>query len=52
MKSTFRIFVKKPNWDISLQRSRHRQEDNNDMVLGEIFCEGVNWIHLIENRFQ
>jgi hypothetical protein len=42
MKSTFIIFVKKPNGERSLQRSRHRQGDSTEMDLGEILCEGVN----------
>jgi hypothetical protein len=52
MRSALKIFVRKPKGERSLQRLRHRQEDNIEMDLGEILCEAVNWIQLIQDRVQ
>jgi hypothetical protein len=35
-----------------LGRSRRRWEDNIRMDLTEIGCEGVDWVHLAEDRDQ
>jgi hypothetical protein len=37
---------------IPLGRSRHRWEDNIKMDVGEIGWEGVDWIHLDQERVQ
>ena len=35
---------------IPLGRPRHRWENNIEMNLQEIFCDGVDWIDVTENR--
>jgi hypothetical protein len=29
---------------------RHRREDNIDMDVREIGCQGVDWVHVAKNR--
>jgi hypothetical protein len=35
-----------------LWRPRHRWEDNIQIDVKEIGCEGVDWIHLAQNMVQ
>jgi hypothetical protein len=44
--------VGKPEVKRSLGRPRHRWEDNIKTDLTEIGFEGVNWIHLAQDRYQ
>jgi len=39
-------------WVEKLKAPTHRLEDNIRMDLREIGCEGVDWIHLIQDRVQ
>jgi hypothetical protein len=50
MRNVYRILVGKPEGMIPLERHGHRQEDNIKIYIKEIGSEGVNWIHLAENR--
>jgi hypothetical protein len=47
-----KILVKEPGGKGLLARFRHRWEDNIRMDLREIEWEGVDWIHLAEDRNQ
>jgi len=38
--------------EVTLRRSRHRWEDNIKMDLAEMGWEGVNWMHLTQDRDQ
>jgi hypothetical protein len=42
----------KPEGKRSLRRPRHRWEDNVRMDLREIGWEGVDWMHLAQDRNQ
>jgi hypothetical protein len=46
------VLVGRPESKRPLGRSRHRREDNIRMDLGEIGIDGMNWIHLAQNRIQ
>jgi hypothetical protein len=46
------FFVEKPEEKRTLRRPRHRWESNNRIVLREIEWEGVDWIHLVQDRDQ
>jgi hypothetical protein len=52
MKNTYNIFVRNPNRKRPLRRRRHRWEDNIIMDLREIGWEGVEWMHLAQDRDQ
>jgi hypothetical protein len=52
MRNAYKILVGKPEGRIPLGRSRHRWENNIRMDLREIRWEGVDWIHLAQDRDQ
>jgi hypothetical protein len=47
-----RVLVGKPEGKKPLVRSRRRWEDNIMMDLGEIGWDGMDWIHLADDRDQ
>jgi len=51
MRNAYEILVRKPEGKRSLGRSRHRWQDIR-MDLREVEWEGVNWIHLAQDRDQ
>jgi hypothetical protein len=52
MRNTYNILVGKAGGKIPLGRPTLRWEDNIRMDLREIGWEGVNWIHLAQDRDQ
>jgi hypothetical protein len=52
MRNAHKILIGKPNGKRPLVRFRRRREDNIRMKLREIGWEGVDWIHLTQDRDQ
>jgi hypothetical protein len=52
MRNAYNILVRKPARKRSFRRPRHIQEDNIKMDLREIGWEGVDWMHLAQDRDQ
>jgi hypothetical protein len=52
MRNAYKILVGKPEGKKPLRRARHRWQSNIRMDPGEIVWEGVDWIHLAEDRDQ
>jgi hypothetical protein len=52
MRNAYKILVGKPEGKRPLGRPWHRWEDNIKMDLKEIGFEGVDWIHLPQDRGQ
>jgi hypothetical protein len=52
MKNTYKILVRKREGKKPLGRPRRTWEDNIRMDLREIGLEGVDWIHLAQDRDQ
>jgi hypothetical protein len=52
MRNAHKVLVGKPEGKWSLGRPRRRCEDNIRMHLGGIGCEGVDWMHLAQDRGQ
>jgi hypothetical protein len=50
MKNTYNTLVGKQEGKRPLGRTRHRWEDNIRMDLREVGWEGVDWIHLAQDR--
>jgi hypothetical protein len=50
MRNAYKILVGKPKRKRPLGRRRCRWDDDNGMDLREIRREGVDWIHLAQNR--
>jgi hypothetical protein len=50
MRNAYKILVGKPAAKILLGRFRCRLDDNIQMDIREVGCEGVDWIHLAQNR--
>jgi hypothetical protein len=50
MRNEYRILSVKPDGKRPLGRPRRRWEDNIKMDLRKIGWEGVNWIHLAQDR--
>jgi hypothetical protein len=50
MRKVYNIFVGKPEGKRPLVRPRHKWEDNIRMNPWEIRWEGVDWIHLTQDR--
>jgi hypothetical protein len=46
------ILVRKPEEKRPLGRTRRRWEDNIKMGLREIRWDGMDWIHLVQDRYQ
>jgi hypothetical protein len=47
--NAYKILVGEPEGKRSLERSRHRWEDNIRVDLKKIGWEGVDWIHLAQD---
>jgi hypothetical protein len=52
MRNAYNIFVAKPEGKRSFWRHAHRSENNIKMNMCDIFWEGVDWIHLAQDRDQ
>jgi hypothetical protein len=52
MRNTYKILVTRPEGERSHGRPRHRWEDNIRMDLRAIGWEGVDWIHMAQDRDQ
>jgi hypothetical protein len=52
MRNGYRILVGTQEKKKELARSRSRWDDDNRMYLREIGCEGVDWIHLAQDKDQ
>jgi hypothetical protein len=50
MRGVYRVLVLKPEGKRSLERPRHRWEDNLKMDLQEVGCEGTDLIELAQDR--
>jgi hypothetical protein len=50
MRNAFNILVVKPKGKRPLLRARHRWEDKIRMELMETGWEGVDWMHLAQDR--
>jgi hypothetical protein len=46
----YRVLVGKPQGKKPLERPRRRWDDNINMDLQEVGCEGVDWIELAQDR--
>jgi hypothetical protein len=51
-RKAYKILVGKPEGKRPFERRRRRLEDNIRMDLREIRCEGVDWMHLTQDRDQ
>jgi hypothetical protein len=49
-RNVYRVLVGKPEGKRPLGRPRRRWEDGTKMDLGETGWEGVEWIHLAQDR--
>jgi hypothetical protein len=52
MRNAYNILVGKPEGKRPRGRPRHREEDNIRMDLKEIVWEGLDWMHLAQDRDQ
>jgi hypothetical protein len=52
MRNVYKILVRKREGTRPLGRPRHRWEDDIRMDLREIGWEGVDWIHVVQDRDQ
>jgi hypothetical protein len=52
MRKSYKILFGKPEGKRQIGRLRRRWEDNIRMDLKEIVWEGVDWMHLAQNRDQ
>jgi len=52
MRNAYKILVRKPEWKKPLGRHRCRWEDNIRINLREIGWEGVDWMHLAQDKDQ
>jgi len=52
MRNVYKILIGKPEGKRPLQRPRHRWEDNIRMALRETGWEGVDCMHLAQDRGQ
>jgi hypothetical protein len=50
MRNAYKILVGKPEGKRPLRIPRHRWEDESRMDLTEIRLEGMDWIHLVQDR--
>jgi hypothetical protein len=50
MRNVYKILVGEPEGRRPLRKQRHKWEDNIEMDHGETRLEGVNWIHLTQDR--
>jgi hypothetical protein len=52
MRNAYNILVGKPVGNRPVGRPRRRWDDNIIMDVREIGWEGVNWMHLVQVRYQ
>jgi hypothetical protein len=52
MRNAYNILIGEPEGKRPLGRPRHRWEDNIKMDLKEMGWEGVDWLHVAEDRDQ
>jgi len=52
MRNAYNILVGKPEGKRPVGRRRRTWEGNIRMGLREIWCEGVDWIHLTQDGYQ
>jgi hypothetical protein len=52
LRNAYDILVKKPEWKRPLRRPRCRWEDNIRMDHRETGLEGLDWLHLTQDREQ
>jgi len=52
MRNAYKVLVGKPEWKRQLGRCRRKWEDNIRIDRKEIGWEGVDWMHLIQDRDQ
>jgi hypothetical protein len=52
METACKILIGKPEGRRPLGRPKHRWEDNIRMDLTEIGWEGLDWLHLLQDREQ
>jgi hypothetical protein len=52
LRNSCKSLVGTPEGERPLGRSRHRWEDNIRIGLRKIGCEGVDWMHLTQDRDQ
>jgi hypothetical protein len=52
MRNAYNILVREPEEKRPLGRPRRRWEDNITMDLKDIGWEGVDWVHLGQDRYQ
>jgi hypothetical protein len=52
VKSTYSIFVRKPEGKKPLGRPKRRWEENIRMTLRENLLEGVDWTDLVQDRYR
>jgi hypothetical protein len=50
--NTYRMLVRKPEGKRSLGRPRRRRKDKSKMGLKEKGWDGVDWIHMAQDRDQ
>ena len=50
MSDVYRVLVGRPEGKRTLGRPRRRWEDNNQVVLQEVGCGGMDWIELAQER--
>jgi hypothetical protein len=50
IRNAYKVLVGKPEGKRPLERQRHRWEDSIRRNLTEIGWEGVDWIHLVQDR--
>jgi hypothetical protein len=52
MRNAYNILVEKPERKRPIRRPRHRWQNNIGMDLREIGWEGVEWMHMAQDRHQ
>jgi hypothetical protein len=52
MRNAYSILITKSEEKRPLRRPRNTEEDNTGMPLRDIQWEGVDWMHLAQNRDQ
>jgi hypothetical protein len=52
MRNVYNILVGKPYGKRPLGRPKHRWEDTIRRDVGEVECEGVDWMHLAQEKDQ
>jgi hypothetical protein len=52
MRNVYKILIRKPKGKRPLGRPRHKWKDNIRMDLTKIGWEGMDWIHLDQDRDQ